>query len=106
MSQPITTSAAVGMTMDGDVFGDVTLNSLKVRTFSTDVSAVGPQEGAIIDFYDSQSDKFPYLHLKDGTKIKLWLSSGAHDLIYHETIPLDEIGYLLLADGTKLTPVS
>ena len=106
VSQPITTSAAVGMTMDGDVFGDVTLNSLKVRTYSTDVSAVGPQEGAIIDFYDSQSDKFPYLHLKDGTKIKLWLSSGAHDLIYHETIPLDEIDYLLLADGTKLTPVS
>lgn len=105
VSQPITTSTAVGMTMDGDVFGDVTLSSLKVRTYSTDVSATGPYEGAGIDFYDAQSDKFPYLYLKDGTKIKLWLSSGAHDLIYHETIPLDEIDYLLLADGTKLTPV-
>lgn len=104
--EPITTSAAVGMSMDGDVFGDVTLNSLKVRTYSTDVSATGPYEGAGIDFYDAQADKFPYLYLKDGTKIKLWMSSGTHNLIYNETIPLDEIDYLLLADGTKLTPVS
>lgn len=104
--QPITTAAAVGMTMDGDVFEDVTLNSLKVRAYSTDVSATGPYEGAGIDFYDARADKFPYLYLKDGTKIKLWLSSGAHNLIYNETIPLDEIDYLLLADGTKLTPVS
>lgn len=106
VSEPLTTSAAVGMTTDGDVFKNVTLNSLKVRTFSTDVSATGPYEGAIIDFYDSRANKFPCLYLKDGTKIKLWLSSGARNLVDNETIPLDEINYLLLVDGTKLTPVS
>lgn len=105
VAEPFTTSAAVGMTTDGDVFENVTLNSLKVRAFSTDVSAAGPHEGAIIDFYDSRANKFPCLYLKDGTQIKLWMSSGARNLLYNETIPLDEIDYLLLVDGTKLTPV-
>lgn len=105
VKEPLTTSAVVGMGADGDVFGDVTLNSLKVRTYSMEVSATGPYEGADIDFYSAQDDKFPCLYLKDGTQIQLWLSSGAHNLIYNEVIPLDEIDYLLLVDGTKLVPI-
>lgn len=105
VKDPITTSLCTGWHADGtDVFENATLYSLKLRTFSARFSAKGPYEGAGLDFTDARNDKFPYVVLKDGTTINLWLTSG--NGTNFDPIPVDEVAYLMLIDGTKLTPVS
>lgn len=112
VKEPFTAAGVVGMSVDGnDKFEDVTLSSLKLRTFSRDVSAVGPYDITAVDFYIGP-DRLPKLVMKDGSEIALWLSSGKGKVYrdgsanLNDALNLDEIDYLLLADGTKLTPVT
>lgn len=112
VKEPFTTSGVVGMSPDGnDKFEDVTLNSLKLRAFSQNVSAVGPYEITDVALFLGP-DRFPKLVMKDGQEIALYLESGEGMLArfdnsdFDEAIPLDEIDCLLLVDGTRLTPVS
>lgn len=112
VKEPFTTSGVVGMSPDGnDKFVDVTLNSVKLRTFSTNVSGIAYDEITAIDFFIGP-DRVPKLVMKDGREIALALSTGKGELFgfngddFREGVSLDEIDYLLLADGTKLTPVT
>lgn len=111
VKEPFTTSGVVGMSPDGnDKFEDVTLNSVKLRTFSINVSGIAFDEITDIDFLIGP-DRVPKLVMKDGREIALALSTGKGRLFglnsddFSEGISLDEIDYLLLVDGTKLTPV-
>lgn len=103
--EPITTKVSTGWDASGnDVFEDVTLTSLKLRGFGG--SFTSTWEGGGLDLADYRGGKFPTVVLKDGTQIRLNGSLGIYD---HEDqgklIPLDDVGHLVLMDGTVLYPV-
>lgn len=106
VSGPVITSGEVGSMEDGSpVFDDVTITSLKLRAYSGEASFA---EGGWYSMCDFRSQKFPQLVLKDGTSIALiagWEFTPADDARKGTPLPLDDIDYLLLIDGTKLTPV-
>lgn len=101
VKEPFTTSVGVE---------NVTLSSLKLRAFSQNVSAVGPNGIPYVYLFHGP-DKYPKLVMKDGSEISMQLSSGKERLrgfdphAFDEAVSLDEVDYILLVDGTKLTPV-
>ncbi len=105
VGEPITTSACIGWDMDGsDVFEDVTITSLKLRSFGGKV--ISTWEGGQLDFANVREEKFPVVMLQDGKTIQLDGMLGIYNSARDgDRIPLDEVDYLLLMDGTRLDPI-
>ncbi len=101
IQEPVTAKAATGMDMNGnDVFEDVTIISFKLRTYSGTVTMEGMAHPC--DLCDRRNEKYPYVVLKDGTRIRMDTTCQPQ---YEKPLPMDEIELLLLPDGTKLYPV-
>ncbi len=103
LEAPIVTSLAWGCDADGnDVFRDVTLTSLRLRTLGG--SYVSGEEGSL-DFSNTREGKYPTVVLKDGRTIRLTGDLRIYDPDTDGSrIPLEKIDHLLLTDGTKLYP--
>ena len=102
LKEPIQAKACVGWKMDGtDVIDEFSVTSFKLRKFSSAMewefrSYMGDdQYGKSADFY-SWRDHRTCAIMKDGTKIEM---AERH---HYEPIDLDQVDYILLADGTKL----
>lgn len=103
ISEPITTKAIGGYDASGKaVWEDITITSLKMRTFGGEMTHTKPYSA---DICDSRNGKFPTLVMKDGNSIRLVGDLTPYDAEHHhQPISLDEIDHLLLIDGTKLYP--
>lgn len=102
LSEPIQAKACTGWTKDGeDVLHEFTVTSFKLRKFSSSIeweliSYMGDdQYGDSADFYAWRGHR-AYAVMKDGTKTELLAGENG------EPIDLDQVDYVLLADGTKL----
>ncbi len=103
LSDPITAKACTGWKADGtDVLEEFTVTSFKLRKFSSGMTwnliddYYGEKDfGSSADFY-IWTGNFTYAVMKDGTKIQLTGSGNS------EPVDLDQVDYVLLADGTKL----
>ena len=103
IDEPITTRAATGYTESGeDVYEDVTITSLKMRAFGGQLTHT---KESFVDLCGHANDQYPALVRKDGDTIRLDDELEPMDEEYDgKMLPLDEIAYLLLIDGTKLYP--
>ena len=102
LAKPILADACVGWKMDGtDVLDEFTVTSFKLRKFSSEIkwelrSYMGDdQYGKSADFY-SWRDHQTYAVMKDGTEIQMGERNN------YEPIDLNQVNYVVLADGTKL----
>ncbi len=103
VSEPVVTTASTGWREDGsDVFRDVTLISLKIRSFSGKSQVA---EYSYAELCDYPEEKLPKLVLTDGSEIRLKGNWRANDPEWADKpIPLDDVEYLELMDGQKLYP--
>lgn len=102
LSAPITLKASTGWLADGtDVIEEFPVSSFRLRKFSSAVIWDSSSQTAVgdrlpyADFY-MWKGHFAYTVLKDGTQIELLGERNA------EPIDLEQVGYVLLPDGTKL----
>lgn len=102
LSEPIQAKACTGWTKDGkDVIHEFTVTSFKLRKFSSSIewetiSYMGDDHyGDSADFYAWRGHR-AYAVMKDGTCIELLDGENC------EPVDLDQVDYVLLADGTKL----
>ncbi len=101
ISQPVKAMACIGWKEDGtDVLDSFIITSFKLREFSSEIvwdfgedNQVGTSDSA--DFYVWR-EHFMYAVMKDGTKIQMLGERNT------KPIDLDQVDYILLADGTKL----
>lgn len=92
LQEPIVAKASVGWKLDGtDTFENLEITSVKLRSLSIDL--VSEKENA--DFFSFTGSR-SYAVMKDGTKIEIMNKE------FVEPLDLDNVAYILLADGTKL----
>lgn len=92
LQEPIVAKASVGWKLDGtDAFENLEITSVKLRSLSIDL--VSEKENA--DFFSFTGSR-SYAVMKDGTKIEIM------DKEFVEPLDLDNVAYILLADGTEL----
>lgn len=88
---------------DPDVFKDVEITSFVLSSLSATV--VVDTDG-FLELQDYNNGKYVYAVMKDGTQVELRSSSadgpGKVKLVAVRPIDLDNVSYVLLADGTKL----
>lgn len=95
--EPITTKAVTGWKLDGtDVWEDVEVTSFKLRSFSGRIEC----DNRSAEFTDYKGHMI-YAVMKDGSKIEL-PQTGSY-LVPETPIDLDQLDYVLLGDGTRLT---
>lgn len=96
VSTPIVTKASVGWTPEGtDIFEDVTVSSFKLR--STGANVIIDRENADLCYINGSRIQAV---MKDGSKTEM---AGNGEFIQARVpLKLDEVAYVLLADGTKL----
>lgn len=94
VQEPIPVSVAVGWGQDGQKrYEDIRITSFTLRTYSATMRK---------DREEAYFDDFPYVVLKDNSRIA-FASHSAGDYIAERPIPLDQVAYVLLPDGTKLS---
>lgn len=102
IQEPVSMNTVVGWTLKGeDVYGDVKLKSFVLRSLSATVE-FEDQGGDLTDY---QNERYVTVVLKDGSEIRLQEVSQAvnvYQMRADSPIPLDEVDYVRLADGTKL----
>ena len=104
VSEPVTFRTVVGWKADGtDVYGEVGLTSLVLRSFGASYSFREGETGA--DMADYKNGIYPTAVLTDGREIPLVPDGGWH-LTAEETIPMDQVDHVRLMDGTELKPVT
>lgn len=114
LSAPTELPAIVGETADGsDDWGTATVRSITLHTNSLHILMDEPLGD--VDFSSWREETNPKVVLKDGTSIVLRMDRGnaldqsntsCQENWKPETaIPLDQVDYLLLIDGTILYPV-
>lgn len=92
LSGPITARGCVGWTMDGeDVLEEFEIASVKLRSLSIELSS----ENDFADFF-SFTGVSSYAVMRDGSQVEILNKE------FVEPIDLDQVDYILLADGTKL----
>lgn len=103
LSEPITLKASTGWLADGtDVIEEFPVSSFRLRKFSSAVIWDSSSQTAAgdrlpyADFY-MWKGHFAYAVLKDGTQIELLGERNA------EPIDLEQVDYVLLPDGTRLS---
>lgn len=103
LSEPITTEAITGFRADGtDVYGDVTITSFSLRSLSATITC----EADYAPDFTNNFSRIIYAVMKDGSQIQLYADSGSpgiQQLMSAEPIDLEQVDYILLADGTKLS---
>lgn len=103
ISKPVATLASIGWKPDGtDVYEEVTITSFVLRSLS---ATIRYDYDAAVDFTNN-FDKLIFAVMKDGSQVRLFTKSGfvgQSQLMADAPILLDEVAYILLADGTKLT---
>ena len=93
LSAPMTLKGSTGWRADGsDVVESCTVTSVKLRSQSISVTA-DVEENMYIDFFKNVS----YVVMKDGGQVKIIGQK------FDEPIDLNQVDYVLLPDGTKLT---
>ena len=103
VSEPVTFRTVVGWKADGtDVYGEVGLTSLVLRSFGASYSFREGETGA--DMADYKNGIYPTAVLTDGREIPL-VPNGWH-LTAEETIPMDQVDHVRLMDGTELKPAT
>lgn len=101
ITQPVKTMACIGWKEDGtDVLDSFVITSFKLREFSSEIAWDFGEDnqfetGDSADFYIWR-DHFMYAVMKDGAKIQMLGERNT------KPIDLDQVDYILLADGTKL----
>ena len=96
LSVPITLKGSTGWRADGsDVVESCTVTSVKLRSQSISVTA-DVEENMYIDFFNFQG-KVSYVVMKNGGQVEI---IGQE---FDEPIDLNQVDYVLLPDGTKLT---
>lgn len=92
LDKPIMAKACVGWNLDGtDALENLKITSVKLRSLSIDL--VSENENAdFFSFTGSQS----YAVMKDGRKVEIM------NKVFVKPLDLDQVDYILLADGTKL----
>lgn len=89
LREPITATASIGWNLDGtDAFEEFKVTSVKLRSLS--IEEVSENQNA--DFFGVSS----YAVMKDGTQVEIMNRE------FVQPIDLDQVDYILLADGTKL----
>lgn len=89
LREPITAKASIGWNLDGtDAFEELKVTSVKLRSLSIEVVS----ENQNADFFGASSCAV----MKDGTRVEIMNRE------FVEPIDLDQVDYILLADGTKL----
>lgn len=93
VQEPIPVSAAVGWGQDGkEVYEDIHITSFALRTYSATMRT---------DREEAYFNDFPCVVLKDNSQIA-FISEHVGVYIAERPIPLDQVAYVLLPDGTKL----
>ncbi len=103
--EPVTVRIVTGWDLNGnDIHENVAITSLKLRALGGEITHTGKGYADICDY---RNEKFPTLVLKDGRTIRLMETLQPCDDEWDgKLLPLDEIDYLELIDGTRLTPVN
>lgn len=92
IQEPITAKACTGWKLDGtDVFEELEITSIKLRSLSVELTC----EDKSADFF-CYTGKFSYVVMKDGSRVEFYSSE------LPQPIDLDEVAYILLADGTMI----
>lgn len=103
ITEPVTTSAVIGWRDDNsDVTKEVTITSFTLRSLSATI--ICDYDTGAPDF-TNRTDKLLYVVMKDGSRIELQSSSGSIGTQSFDALTpiiLDDVDYVLLADGTKL----
>ena len=98
LTEPVKAGVSTGWKPDGtDVVEDVTISSVKLRKYSLTITHDGPD---YIDFSYINGQKMQAV-MKDGSTIEI-LGTGRVYQAYGE-INFEQLDYIQLADGTKLT---
>lgn len=96
LSQPVSAKASTCWRMDGtdvtDVLETFRVTSVKVRRMSIKLTSDAGENADFFLFYGASS----YAVMKDGSRVEIMNSE------FVEPIDLEELDYILLADGTKL----
>jgi len=98
LTEPIEVGVSIGWKPDGtDVVEDVTVSSIKLRKYSLSITHDGPD---YVDFSYINCQKMCAM-MKDGTEIEILGTGGIYQA--HGEIDFEQLDYIQLADGTKLT---
>lgn len=102
ITTPVTTQSCYGYKPDGtEVYEDVQITSFILRPLSATIIA----ETQSAPEFSNNNDRRVFVVMKDGSRIELITSWGAVGEVHHQAaspIILEEVDYVLLADGTKL----
>ena len=104
ITEPLKTQTAYGWDLQGnDVYQDTVITSFILRPMSA--SIICDLEHAAPDFL-TVGDRCVYVVMKDGSRVAFHgdsAGSGIQNLQTDTPIDLEQVSYLLLPDGTKLT---
>ena len=104
ITEPLKTKVAYGWDLQGnDVYQDTVITSFILRPMSA--SIICDLEHAAPDFL-TVGDRCVYVVMKDGSQVAFYgdsAGSGIQNLQTDTPIDLEQVSYLLLPDGTKLT---
>ena len=104
ITEPLKTKVAYGWDLQGnDVYQDTVITSFILRPMSA--SIICDLEHAAPDFL-TVGDRCVYVVMKDGSQVAFHgdsAGSGIQNLQTDTLIDLEQVSYLLLPDGTKLT---
>ena len=105
VTDPFTTQSCCGFKADGTLVNEeVTINSIIIRPLSATIQTELTESRAAPDFTPTMDDQI-FVVMKDSSRIQLhpdWAMSGKQHFTTESPIILDEVDYVLLADGTKL----
>lgn len=103
ITEPVTAQNCYGFKADGtNVYEEVEITSFILRPLSATIQA--DSGNGALDF-TPDSDHRIYVIMKDGSRIELvgnWGTIGEQHLTAESPIVLNEVDYVLMADGTKL----
>ena len=98
LTVPAEIGVSVGWKPDGtDVVENVTVNSIKLRKYSLTITHDGPEH---VDFSFINGQRM-FAVMKDGSEIEILGTGGVYQA--HGEIDFEQLDYIQLADGTKLT---
>lgn len=103
ITEPVKAQSCYGFKPDGtNVYEEVEITSFLLSPLSATIKA---DSGIGALDFTPDSDHLIYVIMKDGSRIELfgnWGTIGEQHLTAESPIILDEVDYVLLADGTKL----